>query len=238
MKIVEKTTTVEAIVKLFVKRIEEGQYLAGEKLPSERLLQNELGVGRLALREALSRLNAMGIITTEHGRGTFVQSTIKSETFRSALIPYFAMNDPGRLQDLVIARGMLESEIASLVAQQRTENQIAQLHKIIDFPFSAGARHEALAQQDLLFHRTLAEMIDNRFLTTMHEALVDHIQLFLIEFVKSKRSPEEVMDAHKPILKAIENRDPEEARKMARLHVAYSKEDYENYIKSNTLKGE
>jgi len=230
MALLQKTSAVEAVVKLLIGRIHNGEYQAGQKLPSERLLQEEIGVGRLTLREALSRLNAMGIITTAHGRGTYIEDDIKSETFRDILVPYFALNDPKRLRDLVVARSMLESEIAGLAAEQCTQADLACLAEIIDYKFPADISLEEVAQQDLLFHRTLAESIDNGFLAKMHEALVDSIRLFLREYVKSKASPHEVMQPHVAILEAIKLRDAEKARYHARLHVSYSVQDYEEYI--------
>lgn len=230
MSLLQKTSAVEAVVKLLIDRIHSGEYQAGQKLPSERLLQEEIGVGRLTLREALSRLNAMGIITTAHGRGTYVEDDIKSQTFRDILVPYFALNDPKRLRDLVVARSMLESEIAGLAAEQRTDADLDSLAEIVDCTFPADIGLEEVAQQDLLFHRKLAEIIDNGFLAKMHEALVDNIRLFLREYVKSKTSPEEVMQPHIPILEAIKLGDAESARYHARMHVSYSVQDYENYI--------
>lgn len=230
MSLLQKTSAVEAVVKLLIDRIHSGEYRAGQKLPSERLLQEEIGVGRLTLREALSRLNAMGIITTAHGRGTFVEDDIKSQTFRDFLVPYFALNDPKRLRDLVVARGMLESEIAGLVAEQRSEADLADLNEIVECDFSQGISLEEIAQQDLLFHRRMAEIIDNGFLAKMHEALIDNIRLFLREYVKSKANPNEVMQPHIPILKAIKEQDAEAARYHARMHVSYSVQDYERYI--------
>ena len=97
MTILKKISTVEAVVNLLTSRIHTGIYPPGSKLPSERRLQMEFGVGRLALREALSRLNAMGIIATAHGRGTFVQDGVKSEALKNVLIPHFALDDPKRL---------------------------------------------------------------------------------------------------------------------------------------------
>jgi GntR family transcriptional regulator, transcriptional repressor for pyruvate dehydrogenase complex len=230
MSLLQKTSAVEAVVKLLIDRIHRGEYQAGQKLPSERLLQEEIGVGRLTLREALSRLNAMGIITTAHGRGTYVEDDIKSQTFRDILVPYFALNDPKRLHHLVVARSMLESEIAGLAAEQRTAADLAALAEIVDCAFPPDIKLVEVAQQDLLFHRKLAEIIDNGFLAKMHEALVDNIRLFLREYVKSKASPEEVMQPHIPILEAIKLGDAKSARHHARMHVSYSVQDYEKYI--------
>lgn len=230
MRTLQKITTVDAIVNLLISNINDGIYVPGEKLPSERLLQEELGVGRLALREALSRLNAMGIIATAHGRGTFVQDGVKSKTFRDVLIPYFALNSIKRLHDLVVARSMLESEIAGLAALQRTDEDLFSLTQIIEHKFPQSASSDDVANQDLMFHRVIADIIDNSFLAKMHEALIGHIQLFLCEYVKSKKSPGDVMDAHFPILRAIEKGDCEDARHQARLHVSYSVKDYEEYM--------
>ena len=85
-------------------------------------------------------------------------------------------------------------------------------------------------QQDLLFHRRLAEIIDNGFLAKMHEALTDSIRLFLREYVKSKKDPAEVMQPHVVILDAIRAGDAEAARYHARMHVSYSVQDYERYV--------
>lgn len=230
MSLLQKTSTVEAIVNLLMTRINNGFYRPGDKLPSERVLQDEMAVGRLALREALSRLNAMGIIATAHGRGTYVQDDVKSQTFRDVLVPYFALSSPKRLQDLVVARGMLESEIAGLAAQQRTTEQLNSLIEVVNYTFPTGIPPQDVARQDLLFHRMLADIIDNSFLAKMHEALVDHIKLFLGEYVKSKKSPKEVIDAHRPILRAIEQQDVDAARYQARMHVSFGVQDYEEYV--------
>ena len=52
---------------------------AGEKLPSERVLSERLGVGRSSVREALRSLELLGLIETRHGGGTFLASTHKHQ---------------------------------------------------------------------------------------------------------------------------------------------------------------
>lgn len=230
MTILHKISTVDAIVNLLIAKINEGTYPPGGKLPSERYLQEELGVGRLTLREALSRLNATGVISTAHGRGTFVQDNVKSKTFKDVLVPYFALNSTKRLNDLVVARAMLESEIAGLAAFQRTDEDLLSLAQIIKHRFLPDVPFDEVANQDLMFHRAVADIIDNSFLAKMHEALIGHIEVFLCEYVKSKKCPMEVMDAHLPIFRAIEQGNVEDARKHARLHVSYSVKDYEEYM--------
>jgi len=53
-------------------QIESGKLAPGARLPSERKLSEALGVNRLTLRRALSRLEAQGVIIRQHGKGNFV----------------------------------------------------------------------------------------------------------------------------------------------------------------------
>ena len=229
-KMTEKGTTVDIVVSMLTERINKGDYSPGSKLPSERKLQEELGVGRLALREALSRLNALGIIETSHGKGTFVQNRLQSSTIKNILIPHFALSDSKRLQELVDARAMIESEIAGLAAQQRTKADIRRLEMILEQEVDSSTPSELVAYLDLQFHQELALIVDNHFLVLMHEALTAHIRTFLNGFVRSRNNPVEVLEAHRPILEAVKRGDAEDARSLVRLHISYSRRDYENFI--------
>lgn len=229
----DKETTVDMVVKLLTERINNGEYSPGSRLPSERKLQEAFGIGRLALREALSRLNALGIIETTHGKGTYVLNRIQSRTIKNILIPHFALSDSTRLQELVDARTMIESEIAGLAARQRTQEDIRRLEMILDQEVDDSTPPELVAYLDLQFHQELALIIDNHFLVLMHEAITSHIRTFLNAFVKNKNNPKEVLQAHRPILEAIKRGDTEDARSLVRLHISYSRRDYESFIQEN-----
>ncbi|MCL4454987.1 MAG: GntR family transcriptional regulator, partial [Deinococcus sp.] len=69
---ITKVTLVDAIVKEMENRILNKDLQPGDKLPSERILAQQLGVGRYALREAIRKLEAKGLLTTQSGKGTFV----------------------------------------------------------------------------------------------------------------------------------------------------------------------
>jgi len=228
-----KETTVEQVVGTLTERIHSGVYRPGSRLPGERSLQQEFGVGRLALREALNRLNGLGILETSQGKGTFVQDGLQSRTLKDILIPQFALHDSARLRELVEARAMIESEIAALAARQHRESDIRRLEMILDQEVDKSTSHELVAYLDLQFHQELALMVDNHFLALMHEALTAHIRTFLNAFVKNKDNPAEVLAAHRPILEAVRRGDAEDARSLARLHISYSRRDYENFIRKN-----
>ena len=225
-----KTSTVDALVNLLTERINKRVYVPGGKLPSERKLQEEFGVGRLALREALSRMNAMGIVETSHGRGTFVQDRLKSQTLKNILSPHFSLDNSKRLKEFADVRAMVESEIVGLLAQQKRDSEIDKLEAILSRKFDESVPNEVIANWDLQFHKQLAELVDNRLLRMIHEALISHIEFFLHGYVKSKKNPNEIMEAHRPILEAIKDGNEEEASKRMRLHVSYGMQDYENFM--------
>ncbi len=220
----------EAVVNLLTGRIHDRIYPPGSKLPSERRLQMEFGVGRLALREALSRLNAMGIIATAHGRGTYVQDGVKSSALKNVLIPHFALDDPQRLAEFVEARTMLESELAGLAAQRRTTEDLRRLEELLDQEVTMETPWDEIADIDLKFHQQLSVFACSPFLASMHEALISHIHLFLRGFVKQTNNPPAVLAAHLPLLEAIRAGDQEEARRLARLHITCSRLDCEGFI--------
>jgi GntR family transcriptional regulator len=67
----EVTERVEAVLR---GAIERGEYKAGDRLPSERVLAAEQEAGRTTVRLVLAKLAAQGLIQAEHGRGYFVCS--------------------------------------------------------------------------------------------------------------------------------------------------------------------
>lgn len=230
---IEKTSTVDALVTILTERINNRVYEPGSKLPSERQMQEEFRVGRLTLREALSRMNAMGLTEASHGKGTFVLDHLKSSTFKNMLIPYFALNDSKRLKDFVDARAMLEGEIAGLAALQRTEDDIRRLESILAQEVTDDTPTELVAYMDLQFHQEMALIIDNHFLVMMHEAITSHIKLFLNAYVRNKKNPVAILQAHRPILDAIKRGNAEDARNHLRLHVSFSMQDYEEFVQMN-----
>ena len=80
-KIGNSDTLVNEIITQLSQAIIEGDFKPGDKLPSEAELCEQLGVGRNSLREAIRVLNAMGVVKTKRGQGTFLQDTISHEVF-------------------------------------------------------------------------------------------------------------------------------------------------------------
>lgn len=87
----------------------------GEKLPSERVLSERLGVGRSSVREALRSLELLGLIETRHGGGTFLAS-FHNHRFVE-ILAMFIMQEDQSITDVHKTRQMHETEAIRVVCQ-------------------------------------------------------------------------------------------------------------------------
>lgn len=216
----QKVTAVEAIVESLKKRMRAGEFMPGDRLPSEQEMLTQYSVSRLTLREALARLAALGIINVRHGKGAFVAEEISTAALDNVLIPLFSRNDAAMMQDLVDARAMIESEIAVRVAKNRTDEDLLLLKGLIDCDKSVFKDPERFARQDYAFHEALVDMAGNQFLKVMYRPLYHQIRSFLIEYATTTDDLEAAMEWHRPILEAIQDRDVEVAQRLAKGHAS------------------
>ncbi|MHC4434605.1 MAG: FadR/GntR family transcriptional regulator, partial [Planctomycetota bacterium] len=207
---------------------------------SERHLQEELGVGRLSLREGLARLSALGIIRIDHGKGAFVQARASSTSLAHAMTPCFSERDQKTMEDLVHTRELIEGELSSLAAQYRQEGDIQKLEAILENPGIPLMDEKELADVDLAFHMEIARVANNQFLAVMLKAIRTNIHGYLVHYVRAVNDPLLVVNRHWPILQAIIDQAPDQARELALAHVRECKSNLQSYVEAqrkSTLSG-
>jgi DNA-binding FadR family transcriptional regulator len=124
-----------------------GRYAAGEQLPGQRALAADLGVTMTALREALKRLEQMGLIQVRHGAGMVVADVRERGTL-DVLAPLLLRDgeiDRAVLGDVLEARTLMLAELGALAAQRRSDEQAARLGELARV--IAHAPDAATAQQ-------------------------------------------------------------------------------------------
>ncbi|WP_026544854.1 FCD domain-containing protein [Arthrobacter sp. 35/47] len=141
------------------RRIVDGTIPSGEKLPSESALLAEFGVSRTVVREAISRLQAEGLVYTRRGSGSFALTPPSAAEETAG-----GLRRPRTLEErgaLLAFRAGLESEAAALAASNATPGLIAALDSALA-AFDAAGNHAATAVScDFAFHRTVAEASGN-----------------------------------------------------------------------------
>lgn len=141
-------------------RIRGGELKPGDRVPSEPELMREFGVSRSVVREAVSRLQASGLVETRQGVGTFVLD-------KSAAEPLLHVDGNGlevrRKLALLELRISIESDAASLAAQRRTEAHLAAMRQALD-AFDAHRRSgESTVEDDFRFHAQIAAATGNEY---------------------------------------------------------------------------
>lgn len=204
---------VEEIVKYMKQQIKDGNWPLNSKIPSENELCNELGVGRGSVRAALQRFNVLGILESQHGRGTFVRSTDMSLFGKGHYL------DTALLTDMVTiraARSIIEPEIAYEAASRATPELIEDLSRLNEQLKAAVGHQEQFARLDAQFHMTLAEFIGNPIISNVMNQLLDQTICLNINRVFGYYGG---IYFHPRIAEAISQRSCEQARNIMKTHM-------------------
>jgi len=194
----------------------KGDIIPGSKLPSERELAGMFGVNRVSVREALTVLEANGMITRRVGEGTF--HTGASAYTASSVIEQIKENKNLIIEPLQV-RLALEPKIARLAAAHINQNQLESLNNILKQQKELLAKKEDIITLDKQFHMEVALATGNSIFAGLVEALHN-------SFMESRResplSPERGKSGyllHKKLYTALKNRDVDEAEKVMQDHI-------------------
>ena len=150
----------QSVVANIADSIRTGISKPGDKLPTESELMRTQGVSRTVIREAISHLQASGLVETRHGIGTFVLAASNSSNFDIDPETVITMRDILAILELRIS---LEAEAAGLAAARRTDEQLAQMRTALDaFQKSANEHGDSVAA-DVQFHLHIAQATGNRY---------------------------------------------------------------------------
>jgi GntR family transcriptional repressor for pyruvate dehydrogenase complex len=210
------------LVERLKERILAGELEPGSKLPTESSLTAEFGVSRTVVREAISRLQAAGLVETFQGRGSFVLALPAHEFSLDAS----RIRSHHDVLDLLDFRLGLEVEAAGLAAGRRTEHQLKAIARALTDFRRAGQDPGKLVAADFAFHLKLAVASGNRF----YPELLDSLGPMMIMLPRTRLDPTfsaadpahftRVIAEHENIYDAIARSDPEAARAAARVHLS------------------
>lgn len=218
MKTVKKVSIVDSVAEQLMEAIRLKQFAPGEKIPPERELTVILGVSRTALREAVKRLESIGLLSVRQGDGTYVNSSAKQreQVFRHEMKALFSIGDI-HLKDFVEARILLESKAVALAAERRTDEDLENLDKIQMLMKKNLKNREDFLRYDMEFHKHLIAMSKNPVLLRFFLSIKD---LFIEQTLRSVMTHENlkvIFEAHMEIIKEIRTGNPQEA-KQALIH--------------------
>lgn len=209
------------------KLVSEGELKAGDRLPSERVLAEKIGVSRPTIREAMIALEIAGIIEIRTGSGIYVLDQK----------PELALNDEGVGPfEVLDTRYIIEAEACGLAAARITDAQIAELKQTIIEMEEEEKRPDASEKADMKFHMLIAEASQNSAITAIVKWLWElRNQSALSKAFMERLRKEGIhpsINEHKRIVAALEKRNPEKARDAMKSHIESASDAAATYFSS------
>jgi GntR family transcriptional repressor for pyruvate dehydrogenase complex len=215
-----------------LEKIVSGELQEGDKLPSENSIAQSFSVSRPVIREALTRLQADGLVYSRQGAGSFVKARPPE-----GLTHFAEASDVASLLRCFEARMPFEGAAARLAAQRATAEdleQIAATLKVFEDALTNGDGIPDGADYD--FHMAIARATGNEFyidiLSLLHTSMVSGIRVALkITRRGSKERIERICREHRAVFEAISSGDPEAADLAMRYHIHSARTRITNHLR-------
>lgn len=217
IKKIPQNSLVSTVAERIREVVNRRKLVAGDRLPSETELVDGLGVSRGVVREAIGRLEALGLVTVQRGRGMYVGDRDSLSSCVKLVRTALAIS-PKELRQLVEFRLALECQAVRQAAERANPQDIAELAALCDELRQTTDQPEGIAV-DFRFHRKIAEISGNAIIGQVMEMVHDYVMEGMARATSEPRNPEMIANLHKPILEAIEKRDPEAAEQAMRAHL-------------------
>ncbi|TWE01144.1 DNA-binding FadR family transcriptional regulator [Neobacillus bataviensis] len=197
--------------------IQSGAFKIGDKLPAERELCEMFGVSRAPIRQALSALELNGIIYSRQGEGVYVKSNqlATDQSFFKSITP----------EDIVEARMNIEPLIVKFAAQRATDEDIEELRSTIKLMEDETRAGVYVPETDEKLHCGIAKASHNDLFINIMAAIINAMkQQEMWKFIRDRTvTRPDYRDVnfreHQLLIKAIEDRNEEEAVKIMTNHM-------------------
>jgi GntR family transcriptional repressor for pyruvate dehydrogenase complex len=186
----------------------------GSRLPGERELAQRLGVSRASVAQAIVALEVQGLVETRHGGGIYLmRDTLEVEptadlVARKHLLP-----------DVLDARDALETKLAQLAADRRTDEDLAQIDAALAFMQTQIDAGEIPIDGDRQFHAAVVRAAHSELLAAFYEEISARIALSRAESLRQPGRPHQSREDHERIAVAIRERDEAAAASAMHAHV-------------------
>lgn len=196
----------------------EKRFLAGDKLPNENELSEELNISRTTLREAIRILVAYNVLEIQRGKGTFVTQVAFEQQSNLGQLSDIKVN----AKDLYEMRLIFEPEAAYLAAVRGTD---AEIKRILDF--GEKIEQEIKSGRDRTdnehsFHKAIAQATHNEFMNQLMPILYQAIAKGVTLSAMSQKAVTDTVGDHRMIMDFLEQRNAEGAKNAMKIHIMHA----------------
>ena len=229
LKTIEKASVKDQTLEQLKNYILSGAVRLGERLPSERALADALGVGRYSVREALKVLEAVGLVESRIGEGTFLTTNTGASFGR--ILGLSLATWGGTIIEILDARQMIEVEAARAAAARGTAAQIKLIADEVSAMHANMDNVGAYLEADMNFHRRIGDASQNAIIGQFVSNLIDILEEVMQEsHSDSLPALAEGSGTHQAIYRAIASGDADAAGALMREHIQFSSEVWQTVI--------
>jgi DNA-binding FadR family transcriptional regulator len=217
----------QRVVAAIEKHIRNGTLRPGEKLPPEAGIMAQQGVSRTVVREAISKLQAAGLVETRHGIGTFVLEVQNNSGFRIDANAILTIRD---LMQMLEFRLTLEGDAAAFAAMRAGEEDLQEMRRHLSAFEEACDNVPETIKPDYAFHLQVASATKNHYfreiMSHLSTAILPRTRFNTGQVGQDSQTPslQQWHREHQDIYDAIARHDPEAARAAMRTHLTNSRE--------------
>jgi len=201
------------IAEQIVNKIRSGEYPKGSKLPPERAIAVQMGVGRPSVREAISALQIAGILESRPGDGTYVQH--RNDTENLADRAFDVLEESDSPLQVLQARKALEIGVAQLAITEATDADLRLIKSALEEKIEKGkdGQYQEYLRYGKKFHLAIAQATNNPVILRMMESLLSASQQPLSISMRQRFYEEDgtrisqMLETHLDIVKAIMERN-------------------------------
>ena len=225
-------TLVEQVYNQLLKMIIRRELKPGDRLPSEMVLCDQMGVSRNTLRAALNKLDALGFTVSRQGGGTYVKE-VDSDGYLNFVVPALLTHNVNLLEVMQFRKG-IEVEAARLAAANATDEDIAELSELLEHCKKNLDEMERFAQSNTDFHTAVAKASHNMLFKKMREIIRMMILTEMQNFLVAQGEDVDSTFYHEMVLRCIIEGKPEEAAFFMERHLTLVIKRVEKYVKRET----
>ena len=209
---VHYTSINEQVYTIVKKRIIERRFAAGAKLDINALA-DELGISRMPVVDALTRLETEGLVERRNRVGTFVTPM-----------------DRTRYEEIYAAREMIEQWAAQSIVARISDEDISALSRLLEQTrlllenvSEDTFDYQQFSEYDGIFHLSLIKLCGNSYLMNFYASMNSHVQIVRVLSLAALKRSQETQVEHENILRAYEARDVEKVRVAQSIHLEKSR---------------
>lgn len=224
-KPLESVRLSDAAVDQILQAIANGQLKVGDKIPSERELMRQLNVGRASVREALRKLETMGVVDVRPGQGSVIVNTL-THAPASQLWKTWVSAHREEVFQLLEVREALETKAAALAARHASAEDIEALRSAVDQQQATipDGNAASRAEADIAFHTALARASRNQFLLALAESLMYALHESRVSTYAHTGRAQLSLVEHTAIVDAVADGNVERAMRATAAHIASTRD--------------